>query len=450
MRALGRAHGERVWPGFRPDTIPVAFVLPGRGTLLTGWQGAAPPGFSALDGGGLWRDEEATDAASTSTAFDGKATAQLVVADDASQADLVALAFHESFHVLQEALRRENRRFGQGENAFHVSTYPIFDVENEALFALEGQLLFAATGTQDAARRLALAREFVGVRRKRHTRLAPEMSTFDDASEMNEGLAQYAQLRALDLLQRHGPREWRASAARAVTRERSQLTDLTRDQRRSFRLRYYATGPAIASLLDALASPAWKADLMSQNSTLAGALGRVVGLDAPAEEAAARAVARVGAARLHREARATVGTLQARRQQQVDSVLSQPGVRVVVTLDSTGPDWGLCGFDPQNHLQVTPTVRLQTRWWKPCAGQAASAELAVPSVHDAAARSVSVVVGAEEGVNITADGRPLSISEGAIIAGVTAMRITAPQVTIEVSRADVSRTGRTLHIRVRL
>jgi hypothetical protein len=41
-RALGGAHGERVWPGFRPDTIPVAFVLPSRGTLLAGCRHPEP------------------------------------------------------------------------------------------------------------------------------------------------------------------------------------------------------------------------------------------------------------------------------------------------------------------------------------------------------------------------------------------------------------------------
>jgi len=26
LTRIGRAHGEAIWPGFRPDTIPVAFV----------------------------------------------------------------------------------------------------------------------------------------------------------------------------------------------------------------------------------------------------------------------------------------------------------------------------------------------------------------------------------------------------------------------------------------
>src|SRR5579885_3439387 len=28
---IGRAHGESIWPGFRPDTIPLAFTLPTHG-----------------------------------------------------------------------------------------------------------------------------------------------------------------------------------------------------------------------------------------------------------------------------------------------------------------------------------------------------------------------------------------------------------------------------------
>src|SRR5574342_138961 len=38
----------RIWPGFRPDTLAVAFVVPERGTMLCNWRGAPPEGFTAL------------------------------------------------------------------------------------------------------------------------------------------------------------------------------------------------------------------------------------------------------------------------------------------------------------------------------------------------------------------------------------------------------------------
>ena len=40
--SLGMRHGEAVWPGYRPDTIPIAYVFPQRGTVLFNWRGALP------------------------------------------------------------------------------------------------------------------------------------------------------------------------------------------------------------------------------------------------------------------------------------------------------------------------------------------------------------------------------------------------------------------------
>lgn len=455
-RALGRAHGERVWPGFRPDTIPVAFVLPSRGTLLAGWRGALPEGFTPVAGAEslAWRAEAALGAASTSISLGGRSAAQVVVPRDTTGrtrvdgAELTALAFHEAFHAFQGAARREGRRFGQGENAFHVASYPVFDVDNEALFALEGTLLAAALDAGDRGTRTDRALEFAGVRQRRHARLATEISAFDDASEMNEGLAQYAQLRALQLIERLGPAAWRASAERELARERAQLADVTGDATRSFRLRYYATGPAMALLLDAIAGEGWKRQLMEQNTTLARALAAATGSDSAASEGARRALARANERALRDAAAARVAALRERRMRQVDSVLAAPGMRVVVALDSLGRDFGMCGFDPQNHLRVSPTLALQTRWWKPCAGAAVTAELGVPSVHDRERRTVSAVLGAESEVALTAEGRPLTVGDGATVRNVKALKITAPRGSVEAARADVSRVGRTVTVRV--
>src|SRR3989442_10247648 len=54
---LGREMGDSIWPGFRPDTIPVLYVVAGQGTLLLGWSGDLPQGFLPIDGlaGSGWR-----------------------------------------------------------------------------------------------------------------------------------------------------------------------------------------------------------------------------------------------------------------------------------------------------------------------------------------------------------------------------------------------------------
>src|SRR5207249_5654503 len=137
---------DSIWPGFRPDTIPVAYVVRGQGTLLLGWRGELPQGFLPITGlaGGSWLSSADRGAASTGTELDGRPTAQVVVNDSTGVATLVGLTTHEAFHVFEAASKREGTRFGRGENSFLVTSYPVFDPQNEAGMALEGRILAAA------------------------------------------------------------------------------------------------------------------------------------------------------------------------------------------------------------------------------------------------------------------------------------------------------------------
>src|SRR2546426_4275972 len=88
---LGREMGDSIWPGFRPDTIPVLYVVPGQGTMVLGWRGALPEGFlpiAGLDGSG-WQSAADRGAASTGTELAGRATAQVVVSDSQGVASLI-------------------------------------------------------------------------------------------------------------------------------------------------------------------------------------------------------------------------------------------------------------------------------------------------------------------------------------------------------------------------
>src|SRR5436190_11866915 len=52
---LGRDMGDSLWPGFRPDTIPVLYIVQGQGTLLLGWSGDLPQGFLPIEGAAVGR-----------------------------------------------------------------------------------------------------------------------------------------------------------------------------------------------------------------------------------------------------------------------------------------------------------------------------------------------------------------------------------------------------------
>ncbi|HEX8393999.1 MAG TPA: hypothetical protein VF665_16770 [Longimicrobium sp.] len=72
---LARTRGDATWPGFRPDTIPVVFVLRGRGSLMVGWRGGLPDGWVAAAGGSAWLDGGGRSAASTGVQLGGRGAA---------------------------------------------------------------------------------------------------------------------------------------------------------------------------------------------------------------------------------------------------------------------------------------------------------------------------------------------------------------------------------------
>jgi hypothetical protein len=444
---LGARYGNAIWPGFRPDTIPLSFVVPSHGDLLFGWRGRLPRGYTPIAQfpQAAWRDQRALGAASTGTMLEGRRVAQVVVST-LDPAVLAATAMHEAFHVFEGAAKRADAKFGRGENSMLVSTYPVFDVDDETSFALEGKILAAALAAPSITQKRELAREFVAVRRERHRRLPSEFAEFDQLSELNEGLAEYALVRALQLESSEGPREWRAGAERALASRQQLLSELTGTENLSLRFRYYQTGPAEALLLDAL-DPTWKSQMLAQDATLQDMLARASGIDYAAITAEQKAHETFSVSGLRLSATHQIERLKASRRATADSLLSLPGIRLVLAADSlSGKDFNSCGYDPQNLLQVMPGVQIQMRWWKPCAGGPTYAEFNVPSVHDESAGKVSAVIGNEVDVKLSSNGKPLVIHDGETRRDVLSFKLDAPRASVQAVRVDIMRSGATLTI----
>ena len=424
---VSQAMGDSIWPGFRPDTIPVLYVIRGQGTLLLGWRGDLPQGFlpiTGLDGGG-WASSADRGAASTGTELAGRPTAQVVVNDSQGVASLVGVTTHEAFHVF--------RRSAKSENAFLVTSYPVFDPENESGMALEGRILAAAAEADSKVRKRALARQFLAVRESRQRALGAELADFEQLAELNEGLAEYTLVRVLALAARERDFPDRAGAARLQTGKLTGLHKLTEDVTLSIRLRYYATGPALGQLLDALEGPSWKTRLMNQNLTVQEALADAVGYRSQELALRRQAESTFVIANLRRAADSGVAGLRTFRRAQVDSVLAAPGVQLVVSVQ--GRYLGLCGIDPQNLLQVEPGVLLHTRWLQACAGDF-QATFNTPVVQERNAQILRAIVGADSTVIVTTG------AQGDV-------RIESPVVSLRAAKADVSRDGRVLTVKIK-
>jgi hypothetical protein len=432
---LAREMGDSIWPGFRPDTIPVLYVVPGQGTLLLGWRDNLPPGFLPIEGlgGSGWLATADPGAASTNTELAGHATAQVVVNDTMSIAFLVGTTTHEAFHVFERAARQEGKRFGQAENSFLVSSYPVFDPQNETGMALEGRILETAVQAAKTRKR-TLVREFLAVREARQRSLSAELTDFEQQGELNEGLAEYTLVRAVQLVARQGDFPDKQGAAKLLTNKIADLHSLTEDVTQSLRLRFYVTGPALGLLLDALEGPKWKTRLVAENLTVQEALAGASGYRAQELALRREAGTNFGIDKLRTAADSSVNRLRAIRKARVDSVLAAPGVQLVVSV--AGRYLGLCGIDPQNLLQVDAGVLLHTRWLKVCAGDALQATFNTPVVQDQGGQVLRAVIGADSTVKVT------NAAPGEV-------EIESPLVSLHAKSAEVARDGRVLTVKVK-
>jgi hypothetical protein len=158
---------------------------------------------------------------------------------------------------------------------------------------------------------------------------------YERGTELNEGLAAYVQLRAAG---RHAvnlpPDEYGPSEVR---------------------LRAYATGPALALLLDRF-EPGWRAAFEADDEgTLDEALAAAIG---PGE---ACAFGDDVAAEARRKAEADVANLVTDRARKVEAFEKKPGWRVVVETGGSEPLWPQ-GFDPLNVERLGEARVLHTRY----------------------------------------------------------------------------------------
>jgi hypothetical protein len=317
-----------LWPGFDVRAIPLA-VYDGTRTVL--FRHPSPPDGFQPDAGGVsvYAGRHPAVIANTRVDLGGTPTATVLLdrtAPRTPDAEAAGVAVHEAFHVFQ---RRRHPTWQANE--LDLFTYPDEDPAVFALAERERSALHRALKTpyREAA---CQARAALALRAERHARLGAAHATYERKNELNEGLAAYVQARAA---------HW--TPARVVA------APFTAD----VRARAYATGPALAFLLDRFA-PGWRPalearDTLALDALLRDALPQTGNCTAPTQEAT----------QAEERARAQIAALQRTRTRRFAAFAAQPGTRLIVEAAPGRPLWPQ-NFDPYNLVRSGARV-LHTR-----------------------------------------------------------------------------------------
>jgi hypothetical protein len=442
IERLGPEFGPRIWPGFRPDTIPTLYVIAHRGKLLVQWRHELPDGFTPYPG----RPDAGIAGTEMVSLPSGKFISFMSVDSSMSPALMLGTSIHEAFHSFEGVSRREGKRFGSRENAMLVGTYPVFDVVNETAVALEGRALRRALTISIAEVRQS-AREFLGHRERRFATLDPELVQFEREAELNEGLAQYALIRGLEEVGRLEGGAWPERAKAQAAIESRLLDSLLGMGGRSVRRRYYATGSAIALILDRLAEANWKTTLESEDLTLDETLARIVDYQGVASLGAGWKTEADGSLQsLRIEVEREVARLRTSRKALADSLLARPGIRVTIDQSQLAGDrlqW--CGFDPQNTHRTGDHRTLHMRFLRVC-GAAATIEFDQPVIQSDESGMLQTVVD-EATLTVLSGPRRVALTEASL--DLADLRLQAGGLKVEAPRATLLRNGRELRIVLR-
>ncbi len=331
-----------LWPDFDPRSTPVA-IFDGENTVLFRHPGVPAGYYSLSSRQGVsarpGRDSLVNSNTSVSLAGVPTATVMLRPGDESTAREWAAVTVHEIFHVFQRS-----HHPSWTANEAELFTYPVDDAAALALRRAETAALRRALRARGRDSLGCWTAAFMRIRRARFEAIGEGAAAYERGTELNEGLARYVQLRAL--------------GRPAVL----PTDDFPPDQ---VRARAYEIGAAIGQVLDR-AVPTWRDTLEyaapASNLSLVALIARAAGDWSAAPPALRCAESPADSAAGVERARADVGALVQRREQDRAALLARPGWRIVIDADASPlfPQ----GFDPLNVSRVSATEVLHTRFLK--------------------------------------------------------------------------------------
>jgi hypothetical protein len=400
------------WPGFEASQVPVA-ITDGERTYLV--RHPAPPeefrALRGLEGGFVLDSVHAAMRANTSTELGGVLTATILTdrAGLETPEGLVGLLLHEAFHVFQSESHPD-----WTANEVDLFVYPVGRAATLQQRRLETGALRRALTAPDSVRTRCWSEAFLRIRAARFDDLPPEAVAYERGTELREGLARYVES--------------------AATGRRPPVFPAEGFAPEDVRERAYATGHALASLLDLL-DRGWKRGLEEGEveSLDAAVLRATEGVEvrrcghAPDEAGRARTVARADSADLTRRNSAERTRFE-----------EAQGWRVVIDAPAARP-LSPGGFDPLNVRVLDDTYVLHGRWLQLSSESAAIEVLDRPSL--------TLGVGPHPLFNGV---RRLTVtgirSEPVIEESGDSLRLVAEGIDVTAAGATVERDGRVLRL----
>jgi hypothetical protein len=328
--AFTRQALKPLWPGFHPDSVARA-IYEGQSTWL--FHHPRPPaGFRKATEGDAWvypgRHPEVN--ANRGILLDSIWTGTLLL-DPAVSAEINAgVLIHETFHTFQN---RRHRDWVANEVA--LFEYPVADTSALASRRLETAALRHALAARVSSESACWAAVALEHRAERYASMPESAAQYERASELNEGIADHIEHRATG----------------DTLTDRLPGSEYAPDE---FRLRSYASGSALARLLDRF-RPGWPSELESRTQPLDSLL--LTALPSKPRQCGLPAAMRDSA---WERARRDILQLAKDRERKLGEFQSAAGWTLVVNAPAMAPLFPQ-QFDPLNVLNLGNGRVLHTR-----------------------------------------------------------------------------------------
>ena len=325
---------QPLWPGFEPQKIAVE-LYDGTDTYL--FHHPKPPeGFAPVPGSPgvyVFHGQHDSVRANTGTELNGVPTATADISkSNATLAEQAALLIHESFHVYE---KQAHPKWAANEAELFV--YPFDNAGALALRRLETDALVRALNARTDRDLRCWSEAAMRTRLQRYGKMPAGSAAYERGIELNEGLAQYV--------------EYKAARKRAALTTDAFPVELIRQ-------RGYATGQALALLLDRFVGARWKDE---GDTPLDQRLHEYFERDPQVPRKTCSLPDELTQKETTR-AQADVAQLVAARTQRKQDFLAASGWRLEIVAGAE-PLWPQ-GFDPWNVQNLGDNDILHTRWMK--------------------------------------------------------------------------------------